>query len=92
MHFFNPVHKMPLVEVVRGKLTSDAGTHTSHAHRSADPFSHLSMSVATATIFELALKLGKTPVIVRDGPGFLVNRILGTRGTNGGEMRGALGI
>lgn len=24
MHFFNPVHKMPLVEVIRGKHTSDA--------------------------------------------------------------------
>lgn len=56
MHFFNPVHKMPLVEVVRGKFTSDA---------------------AVATVYELALQLGKTPVIVGDGPGFLVNRILG---------------
>jgi len=57
MHFFNPVHKMPLVEVVRGRRTSD---------------------VTTATIYALALELGKVPVVVRkDGPGFLVNRILG---------------
>lgn len=55
MHFFNPVDKMPLVEVIRGPKTSD---------------------VATATIFELAKKMGKTPVVVRDGPGFLVNRLL----------------
>src|SRR5690606_24736633 len=55
MHFFNPVHRMPLVEVVRGAATSDE---------------------AIATVFALALKLGKTPVIVNDGPGFLVNRIL----------------
>jgi len=55
MHFFNPVHKMPLVEVVRGKHSSDD---------------------AIATTFVLAKKLGKTPVIVNDGPGFLVNRLL----------------
>ncbi len=55
MHFFNPVHKMPLVEVIRGEHTSDE---------------------ATATIFELSKKMGKTPVVVKDGPGFLVNRLL----------------
>ncbi len=55
MHFFNPVDKMPLVEVIRGEKTSD---------------------LATATIFELAKKMGKTPVVVKDGPGFLVNRLL----------------
>jgi 3-hydroxyacyl-CoA dehydrogenase / enoyl-CoA hydratase / 3-hydroxybutyryl-CoA epimerase len=55
MHFFNPVDKMPLVEVIRGPKTSDE---------------------ATATIFELSKKMGKTPVVVKDGPGFLVNRLL----------------
>jgi 3-hydroxyacyl-CoA dehydrogenase / enoyl-CoA hydratase / 3-hydroxybutyryl-CoA epimerase len=55
MHFFNPVHRMPLIEVIRGERTSDE---------------------AVATVFALALRLGKTPVIVKDGPGFLVNRIL----------------
>lgn len=55
MHFFNPVDKMPLVEVIRGPKTSD---------------------LATATIFELSKKMGKTPVVVKDGPGFLVNRLL----------------
>ncbi len=55
MHFFNPVHKMPLVEVIRGALTSDA---------------------AVATTVGYALALGKTPVVVNDCPGFLVNRIL----------------
>jgi 3-hydroxyacyl-CoA dehydrogenase / enoyl-CoA hydratase / 3-hydroxybutyryl-CoA epimerase len=56
MHFFNPVHKMPLVEVIYGRKT--------------DP-------EVTATIFELAKRMGKTPVVVKDSPGFLVNRILG---------------
>ncbi|RME17554.1 MAG: fatty oxidation complex subunit alpha [Bdellovibrio sp.] len=55
MHFFNPVHRMPLVEVIRGEKTGDE---------------------AVATIFELAKKMGKTPVVVKDGPGFLVNRLL----------------
>ena len=55
MHFFNPVHKMPLVEVIFGEKTA---------------------SEVTATIFELAKKMGKTPVVVKDAPGFLVNRIL----------------
>jgi 3-hydroxyacyl-CoA dehydrogenase/enoyl-CoA hydratase/3-hydroxybutyryl-CoA epimerase len=54
-HFFNPVHRMPLVEVVRGPRTSD-GTLVSAVG--------------------LARKLGKTPVVVRDAPGFVVNRIL----------------
>jgi 3-hydroxyacyl-CoA dehydrogenase/enoyl-CoA hydratase/3-hydroxybutyryl-CoA epimerase len=56
MHFFNPVHKMPLLEIIRGKETSEK---------------------TVATIYKLALKLGKIPIIVNDGPGFLVNRILG---------------
>jgi 3-hydroxyacyl-CoA dehydrogenase/enoyl-CoA hydratase/3-hydroxybutyryl-CoA epimerase len=56
MHFFNPVHRMPLVEVVRGARSSDQ---------------------AVATVYRLALDLGKVPVITADGPGFVVNRILG---------------
>ena len=55
MHFFNPVHRMPLVEVIRGKDSSDE---------------------TIATVVAYALKMGKTPIVVRDGPGFLVNRIL----------------
>ena len=55
MHFFNPVHKMPLVEVIRGEKTSDA---------------------TISTIYELCKKMGKMPVVVKDGPGFLVNRLL----------------
>ncbi|HTR97290.1 MAG TPA: 3-hydroxyacyl-CoA dehydrogenase NAD-binding domain-containing protein [Candidatus Acidoferrales bacterium] len=55
VHFFNPVHRMPLVEVVRGAKTTDA---------------------ALATAVSLARRLGKTPVVVRDSPGFVVNRVL----------------
>jgi 3-hydroxyacyl-CoA dehydrogenase/enoyl-CoA hydratase/3-hydroxybutyryl-CoA epimerase len=56
MHFFNPVHRMPLVEVVRGTRSSDQ---------------------AVSTTYALALTLGKVPVVTSDGPGFVVNRILG---------------
>jgi 3-hydroxyacyl-CoA dehydrogenase/enoyl-CoA hydratase/3-hydroxybutyryl-CoA epimerase len=55
MHFFNPVHRMPLVEVIRGRETSDE---------------------VVAQIFKLSKDMGKTPVVVKDGPGFLVNRLL----------------
>jgi 3-hydroxyacyl-CoA dehydrogenase/enoyl-CoA hydratase/3-hydroxybutyryl-CoA epimerase len=54
-HFFNPVHRMPLVEVVRCARTSDR-------------------TLVTAVAF--ARKLGKTPVVVADSPGFVVNRVL----------------
>ena len=56
MHFFNPVHRMPLVEVIRGEAT--------------DP-------ETVATVHALSVRMGKVPVVCRDGPGFLVNRILG---------------
>jgi len=55
LHFFNPVPKMPLVEVVRTAHSDD-------------------QSLATAA--GLAGKVGKTAVLVKDAPGFLVNRIL----------------
>lgn len=55
MHFFNPVDKMPLVEIIRGKETSDE---------------------AVAAIFNFSKVIGKTPIVVGDGPGFVVNRIL----------------
>jgi 3-hydroxyacyl-CoA dehydrogenase/enoyl-CoA hydratase/3-hydroxybutyryl-CoA epimerase len=55
LHFFNPVSRMPLIEVIAGAKTSPE---------------------TVATLFELSKKLGKTPIVVKDGPGFLVNRLL----------------
>lgn len=55
MHFFNPVHAMQLVEIIRGEKTSDE-------------------TIATTVAY--AASLGKTPIVVRDCPGFLVNRVL----------------
>ncbi len=55
MHFFNPVHRMPLVEVIRGRHSSDR---------------------CIEQVVGAARALGKIPVVVNDGPGFLVNRVL----------------
>ncbi|MEZ5384500.1 MAG: 3-hydroxyacyl-CoA dehydrogenase NAD-binding domain-containing protein [Prosthecobacter sp.] len=55
LHFFNPVHRMPLVEIIALPDTSPD---------------------VLATAVSFVQKLGKTPVVVKDSPGFLVNRIL----------------
>lgn len=55
MHFFNPVHAMPLVEVVRAPKSSDE---------------------AVARTVAFANAMGKKAIVVKDCPGFLVNRVL----------------
>jgi 3-hydroxyacyl-CoA dehydrogenase/enoyl-CoA hydratase/3-hydroxybutyryl-CoA epimerase/3-hydroxyacyl-CoA dehydrogenase/enoyl-CoA hydratase/3-hydroxybutyryl-CoA epimerase/enoyl-CoA isomerase len=55
MHFFNPVDRMELVEVIRGEKTSDD---------------------TVATVVALAKRIRKTPIVVKDCAGFLVNRVL----------------
>ena len=55
VHFFNPVHRMQLVEVVRGSRTSET---------------------VVAMAIQFVKSIGKLPVLVKDSPGFLVNRIL----------------
>lgn len=55
IHFFNPVHKMQLVEIVVGRQT--------------DP------EVVRRSV-KFVQQIGKLPVVVKDSPGFLVNRIL----------------
>ena len=55
IHFFNPVHRMQLVEVVVGRQTS---------------------SDVAERALRFVQQIGKLPVVVKDGPGFLVNRIL----------------
>ncbi|NMR27214.1 fatty acid oxidation complex subunit alpha FadB [Pseudoalteromonas sp. NEC-BIFX-2020_015] len=55
MHFFNPVPKMPLVEIIRGEKTSEKTINA---------------------VVDYALKLGKSPIVVNDCPGFFVNRVL----------------
>lgn len=55
LHFFNPVARMPLVEVIAGSRTDET---------------------TLATVSAFVEGLGKTPILVRDSPGFLVNRLL----------------
>jgi 3-hydroxyacyl-CoA dehydrogenase/enoyl-CoA hydratase/3-hydroxybutyryl-CoA epimerase len=55
MHFFSPVAKMPLLEVIPGERTAPA-------------------AVSTAVAF--GRRMGKTVIVVKDSPGFWVNRIL----------------
>ncbi len=55
MHFFSPVARMPLLEVIAAERTAPE-------------------TVVTAVAF--GRKLGKTVIVVRDRPGFFVNRIL----------------
>jgi 3-hydroxybutyryl-CoA dehydrogenase len=54
MHFFNPVHLMRLVEIVRGRETSDE---------------------AIEAVRAVALRMKKTPIVVRDVPGFASSRL-----------------
>jgi 3-hydroxyacyl-CoA dehydrogenase/enoyl-CoA hydratase/3-hydroxybutyryl-CoA epimerase len=56
MHFFSPVHKMPLLEIIKHPGTSEE---------------------ALATTVEVGRKMGKTIIVVNDGPGFFTSRVLG---------------
>ncbi len=55
MHFFYPVDRMQLVEVIRGEKTDDE---------------------TVETVVTLSKRIGKTPIVMKDCPGFLVNRVL----------------
>ena len=56
MHFFSPVHKMPLLEIIKHPTTSEE---------------------ALATTVEVGRRMGKTIIVVNDGPGFFTSRVLG---------------
>ena len=65
LHFFSPVHKMPLLEIIVTKETSPQAITTSVAY---------------------GKRIGKTCIIVRDAPGFYVNRILSPYINEAGTM------
>jgi 3-hydroxybutyryl-CoA dehydrogenase len=55
MHFFNPVSKMDLIEVIIGNKTSE---HTKEV------------------IAQFSKNINKKPIVVKNSPGFIVNRLL----------------
>lgn len=55
LHFFSPVEKMPLLEIIKTGRTDERTIATAHAY---------------------GKRIGKTPIVVNDGPGFYANRIL----------------
>ena len=65
MHFFSPVHKMPLLEVVVTPKTSAAATVTAVAY---------------------GKEVGKTVIVVNDGPGFYTTRILSAYMNEAGRL------
>ena len=65
MHFFSPVHKMPLLEVIVTPETRKEATVTAVAY---------------------GRKLGKTVIVVNDGPGFYTTRILAAYMNEAGRM------
>lgn len=65
MHFFSPVHKMPLLEIIVTPETRKEATVTAVAY---------------------GRKLGKTVIVVNDGPGFYTTRILSAYMNEAGRM------
>jgi 3-hydroxyacyl-CoA dehydrogenase/enoyl-CoA hydratase/3-hydroxybutyryl-CoA epimerase len=65
MHFFSPVHRMPLLEVIAAERTSKE-------------------TIVTAAAF--GRRLGKTVIVVKDRPGFFINRILGPYMSEAGAL------
>jgi len=65
IHFFSPVEKMPLVELILGEQTSQE---------------------TLAKALDYVAQIKKTPIVVRDFPGFYTSRVFGTFCSEGQKM------
>ena len=65
MHFFSPVHRMPLLEIIVTPMTSSAATVSAVAY---------------------GKRLGKTVIVVNDGPGFYTTRTLSAYMNEAGRL------
>jgi 3-hydroxyacyl-CoA dehydrogenase/enoyl-CoA hydratase/3-hydroxybutyryl-CoA epimerase len=65
MHFFSPVHKMPLLEIIVTRRTTKEATVTAVAY---------------------GKQLGKTVIVVNDGPGFYTTRTLSAYMNEAGRL------
>ena len=65
MHFFSPVHRMPLLEVIVTAMTAPEATVSAVAY---------------------GKKLGKTVIVVNDGPGFYTTRTLSAYMNEAGRL------
>jgi len=74
IHFFNPVAKMPLVEVVH--TDGDVGEMGSNAGSNAGINAASTMSDATARACAFVGQIDKLALPVKSAPGFLVNAVL----------------
>ena len=68
MHFFSPVARMPLLEVIPSQRTAPG-------------------VISTAVAF--GRRMGKTPIVVQDSPGFWINRILTPYMNEAGQLLAA---
>ena len=67
LHFFSPVERMPLVEVIMGEQTNSA---------------------TLAFALDYISQLRKTPIVIRDSPGFFTSRVFSTFVHEGLRMLG----